>query len=94
MTFLITPDLQTYMDSTDMEGHIFNPTDFMEETLDWIEGRNKKAGCWIPCLFENDLRILPGTLSVWAGVNGHGKSALVQQFCLWWAAGRCTDKDE
>jgi twinkle protein len=33
-------------------------------------------------------------MSIWAGVNGHGKSALVQQFCLWWAAGRYTDKDE
>ena len=94
MTFLITPDLQKFMEATDMEGHIYNPTDFMDETLEWIEGRNKKSGCWIPCLYENDLRLLPGTLTIWAGVNGHGKSALVQQFCLWWAAGKCTDKEE
>jgi len=94
MSFLITPDLQKFMEATDMEGHIYNPSDFMDETLEWIEGRNKKSGCWIPCLYENDLRLLPGTLSVWAGVNGHGKSALIQQFCLWWASGKCTDKEE
>ena len=68
MSFLITPDLQKFMEATDMEGHIYNPSDFMDETLEWIEGRNKKSGCWIPCLYENDLRLLPGTLSVWAGV--------------------------
>ena len=43
---------------------------------------------------DTDLRIIPGTLSVWAGINGHGKSALIQQFCLWWADGKYTDKEE
>jgi twinkle protein len=43
---------------------------------------------------ETDLRIIPGTLAVWAGINGHGKSALIQQFCLWWADGKYTDKKE
>jgi len=91
---LITPDLHDFMSPEDVEGHVFSPNNFRDQTLSWIENRNKKSGCKIPCLKDTDLRILPGTLSVWAGVNGHGKSALVQQFCLWWADGRYTDKDE
>ncbi len=72
---LITPDLEDYMDPVDVSGHVFSPNNFREETLQWIENRNNKSGCRIPCLMETDLRILPGTLAVWAGVNGHGKSA-------------------
>ena len=91
---LITPDLEDFMNPVDVEGHVFSPNNFREETLEWIENRNKKSGCQLPCLKETDLRIIPGSMSIWAGVNGHGKSALVQQFCLWWAAGRFTDKPE
>jgi len=91
---LITPDLEGYMTAADVEGHVFSPNNFREETLEWIENRNNKYGCRLPCLKTTDFRIIPGTLSVWAGVNGHGKSALVQQFCLWWAAGKFTDKPE
>ena len=91
---LITPDLEDFMNPVDVEGHVFSPNNFREETLEWIENRNKKSGCQLPCLKETDLRFIPGSMSIWAGVNGHGKSALVQQFCLWWAAGRFTDKPE
>ena len=91
---LLPPDLEDFMNPVDVEGHVFSPNNFREETLEWIENRNKKSGCQLPCLKETDLRIIPGSMSIWAGVNGHGKSALVQQFCLWWAAGRFTDKPE
>jgi|TARA_Y100000310_G_scaffold339613_1_gene432826 twinkle protein len=90
----ITPDLYEYMEPMDVEGHVFSPNNFREETLEWIENRNNMSGCRLPCLKDTDLRIIPGTLLIWAGVNGHGKSALVQQFCLWWAAGKYTDKEE
>jgi len=91
---LITPDLEDFMEPVDVSGHVFSPNNFRTETLEWIENRNNKSGCRIPCLTETDLRIIPGTLSVWAGINGHGKSALIQQFCLWWADGKYTDKEE
>jgi|TARA_R100001530_G_scaffold34109_1_gene26653 twinkle protein len=91
---LITPDLNEYMDPHDVEGHVFAPNNFRDETLEWIENRNNMSGCRLPCLKDTDLRIIPGTLLIWAGVNGHGKSALVQQFCLWWADGKYTDKAE
>jgi len=91
---LITPDLEDFMSPVDVSGHVFAPNNFRDETLEWIENRNLKSGCRVPCLLETDLRIIPGTMSIWAGVNGHGKSALVQQFCLWWSAGKFTDKQE
>ena len=67
---LITPDLEDFMDPLDVSGHVFSPNNFRDETLKWIENRNNKSGCRIPCLMETDLRIIPGTLSVWAGING------------------------
>ena len=91
---LITPDLHDYMEPHDVEGHVFSPNNFRDETLEWIKNRNNMSGCRLPCLKDSDLRIIPGTLLIWAGVNGHGKSALVQQFCLWWADGKYTDKKE
>ena len=91
---LITPDLDGYMTPEDVSGHVFAPNNFRDATLEWIKNRNLKSGCKIPCLLDTDLRIIPGTLSIWAGVNGHGKSALLQQFCLWWSAGKFTDKKE
>jgi len=91
---LITPDLYEYMEPHDVEGHVFAPNNFRDETLEWIKNRNNMSGCRLPCLKDSDLRIIPGTLLIWAGVNGHGKSALVQQFCLWWADGKYTDKKE
>lgn len=91
---LITPDLQGYMSADDVEGHVFSPNAFRDETLEWIANRNNLLGCTLPCLNDSDFRIIPGTLCVWAGTNGHGKSALVQQFGLWWAAGRNTDRKE
>jgi len=91
---IITPELEDFMTPVDVSGHVFSPNNFRDETLKWIENRNNKSGCRIPCLMDTDLRIIPGTLSVWAGINGHGKSALIQQFCLWWADGKYTDKEE
>ena len=91
---LITPDLEDFMTASDVEGHVFSTNFWRDDTLNWIENRNNKHGCRLPCLKENDFRIIPGTLAVWAGVNGHGKSALVQQFCLWWSDGKFTDKKE
>jgi len=93
MNFLV-PDLEKYYEATDIAGHVFNPDDFKEETLEWIARRNDGAGCRIPCFDSGDFRLIPGTMSVWAGINGHGKSALLQQFCLWWSAGIATDKKE
>ena len=59
---LITPDLSDYMLPHDVEGHVFSPNNFREETLNWIVNRNNKMGCKLPCLRDNDLRIIPGTL--------------------------------
>ena len=90
----IVPKLDAYMDPKEVAGDVHSPAHYKERTLAWIDGRNQKIGCKLPCMYENDVRLLPGSLCIWAGVNGHGKSALVQQFCLWWASGKFTDKDE
>ena len=94
---LIRPSLEDYMEARDVAGHVFSPSHFEDETLAWIESRNNMAGCRLPIPsshWATDFRIIPGSLAIWAGVNGHGKSALIQQFGLWWSDGKYTDKDE
>lgn len=36
------------------------------------------------------IRFKPGQISIWAGVNGHGKSLLLGQAALWWLKARQT----
>jgi twinkle protein len=97
MMQLISPALEDFMEPNDVAGHVFSPAHFEEETLAWIQNRNNRSGCRLPLNPSHrceDFRIIPGSLAIWAGVNGHGKSALLQQFCLWWADGKYTYKDE
>ena len=60
---IIRPSLEDYMEARDVAGHVFSPSHFEEETLAWIENRNKKAGCRLPLSSSTrceDLRIIPG----------------------------------
>lgn len=46
---------------------------------------NQKIGPALPWLKTHEtIRFQPGELSIWAGINGHGKSLLLGQVVLWW----------
>ena len=67
---LITPDLEDFMEPVDVSGHVFSPNNFRAETLEWIENRNNKSGCRIPCLTDTDLRIIPALFQCGLGSTG------------------------
>lgn len=56
-----------------------------------IAARGLMAGPSLPWAKTQEIiRFNPGALSVWAGINGHGKSLLLGQVALWWMGQRQT----
>lgn len=60
-------------------------TDFAHALFQRLELGNAKHGPALPWIKTHDtIRFQPGELSIWAGINGHGKSLLLGQVILWW----------
>lgn len=60
-------------------------TDFAHALFQRLETGNAKHGPALPWIKTHDtIRFQPGELSIWAGINGHGKSLLLGQVILWW----------
>ena len=53
---------------------------FQQTIIDSFYGDNPDPGCYLPWLKTHDhIKLRQGELSIWAGVNGHGKSMLLNQ---------------
>lgn len=51
--------------------------------IDRIHGDNALQGIHLPWgKTQSNIRLRPGELSIWAGINGHGKSAMLSQVML------------
>ncbi len=60
-------------------------TDFGHAMFQRLADGNAKHGPALPWIKTHDtIRFQPGELSIWAGINGHGKSLLLGQVILWW----------
>lgn len=56
------------------------PSSYEQEVRDRLAGRYKRAGATLPWEKVRDKVVLqPKQVSIWAGINGHGKSALLNQ---------------
>lgn len=56
-----------------------------------IAQRGQMSGPALPWSKTHDcIRFNPGALSIWAGINGHGKSLVLGQAALWWIGQRQT----
>lgn len=57
---------------------------FQSDIDDYFENGVSTHGLTLPWERTHDvIQLAPGELSIWAGVNGHGKSQLVGQVMLW-----------
>lgn len=72
-------DLQDYAVS---KHEMFNPTHFTSELMDWFATDPNSKGCWLPFNSAGNLRFREGELSVIAGANFSGKSAMWGQAML------------
>jgi len=63
---------------------ISNPSEFTDDVLKRFSGDEELIGDKLPWSKTHNLvRMRPGEFSVWAGINGHGKSQLLGQICAW-----------
>jgi len=63
---------------------IAKPSEFTDEVLKRFSGDEEVMGDLLPwSKTHNCVRLRPGEFSVWAGINGHGKSQLLGQVCAW-----------
>ncbi len=63
---------------------VCNPNDFRADLEAFIDDGGAQSGEKLPWSKADDVqRLRPGELSVWAGVNGHGKSNILGQVMLW-----------
>lgn len=78
---LTDTDISSFVDPRSLVGRI----------SDLIHGRGAKEGATLPWNWLHDkVRLLPGQLSLWAGINFHGKSSMLRQVALHLA--RCGEK--
>ena len=62
------------------------------QAIDHLKNRGKNPGGILP--WDIDFNILPHTLTIWAGMNGHGKSLIVQQVMLYLMTGDYSTREE
>lgn len=63
---------------------IASPSEFADDVLARLRGDALIKGDLLPWnKAEKLVRLRPGEVSLWAGINGHGKSQLLGQVCAW-----------
>jgi len=67
---------------TDIE-RLVSPANFRQDTIDYLTGAGVLHGATLPWGETHDnIRFRPGEVSLWMGMNGHGKSLLTSQVFL------------
>lgn len=91
MADVISPsehDFSAYMELTEHEQKVRPATDWRQMYLDRISGRMPRVqGANLPWAKAKGLvTFAPGEVTLWVGINGHGKSLIIGQCALSWAA--------
>lgn len=81
-------DFSAYMDLTEAGQKVRPATTWRQLFLDQLSGEAPApTGVALPWAKARDLvRFGPGEVSLWLGINGHGKSLLLGQCCMSWCA--------
>ncbi len=68
---------------------VLPPSNWRDELVDLVRNGSQIRGATLPWSKTHDrLRFRGGEVTLWMGINGHGKSQLLGQACLWFAAQR------
>lgn len=63
---------------------IARASEFSSDVLDRLANGNKVTGDRLPWSKTHDyVGLRPGEVSIWSGINAHGKSILLSQVCAW-----------
>jgi twinkle protein len=76
-------DFSQYMERTESAQNVFKPSDYLDDVLDYFQNGQGNQG--VPLPWENTqdkIRFRESEISIWVGMNGHGKSMLLGQIAL------------
>lgn len=77
-------DFTKYLENPVDHANVKPASSYKSEIIDLFQNAPRDTGIVLPWNYTEDkIRIRPGELSIWAGINGHGKSLLLSMICLW-----------
>src|SRR5512137_1773007 len=85
MAHVIGPeiDFSAYMEETDHAHKVIRASAYAEDVVDYYHGNQEMLGACMPWGKTHSLvRFRRGEVTLWAGMNGHGKSVILGQACL------------
>lgn len=87
---ILTPetiDFRAYMAESEPKAKVLSADTWANELLEAVRGGGEVKGARLPWSKTHDhLRFRGGEVTLWQGINGHGKSQLLGQACLGFAA--------
>jgi len=76
-------DFSAYLEETEARQKVKPARVFVDEMLDWMFTPNMEHSCQLPWEKARELiRFRQGEVTLWAGINGHGKSLVTGQTAL------------
>lgn len=76
-------DFAYYLQETDAHEKVRSAGVFVEEVVDYFWSARGPVGAVLPwSKTQENLRFRPGEVTLWSGMNGHGKSLVIGQMCL------------
>ena len=76
-------DFSAYIQEPTIRQYVRPASSYVDEVVEQFLSPDEQRGCYLPWSKTNALfRIRPGELTLWPGINGHGKSALLGQIML------------
>lgn len=80
-----TIEWDRYILTDDDVERFVDPIDLVGRMSDVLHGRGAHEGLPLPWAgLADKVRLMPGKLSLWAGINHHGKTAMLKQMILHW----------
>lgn len=76
-------DFAPYLADTDAEHRVITASSYVDDVIDYYHNPKTAVGSKLP--FEKthgSILFRPGEVTLWGGMNGHGKSMLLGQTCL------------
>lgn len=77
-----TVDFSSYLEGPEEDAHVRSPLQYAEEVKKLFRS-DEQSGLMLPWQSTQEfLRVRPGEVTIWAGINGHGKTLLLSQVKL------------
>ena len=76
-------DFEHYLKETEAHEKVRSAGVFAEDVIEYFWSKRGPIGAVLPWMkTQENMRFRPGEVTLWGGMNGHGKSLVIGQMCL------------